>query len=121
MCELYPARIRAIGMGVISSFGTLATTLSPLYLGAIRRHGLNVFTVFLILGMVATGCLVLLPETKGKKMVEEIEEIETYKRDRRTVFSLRSPKIRRRDYRSQITYDKMKSVDSRMIQSNRVN
>ncbi len=69
MCELYPARIRAIGMGVISSFGSLATTLNPLYLGAVRRNGLNVFTLFLILGMIAIGCSVLLPETKGERMV----------------------------------------------------
>jgi MFS family permease len=77
MCELYPARIRAMGMGVISSFGTLATTLNPIYLGFFRRNGLNVFTVFLILGIIAIGCLTLLPETKGRKMIEEIAEIES--------------------------------------------
>ena len=73
MCELYPARIRAMGLGVVSAFGTLATTLNPPILGFLRRNGLNVFTVFLILVLTAIGCLTLLPETKNQRMVEEIE------------------------------------------------
>ena len=35
------------------------------------------------------------------------------------MISIKSPKIRRRDHKSQITYDKLKSINSRMIQSNR--
>lgn len=68
MCEIYPARIRAIGVGVISSFGTLATALNPLYLGLARLAGFNPFSIFLIFGMVAIVCLSILPETKGGSM-----------------------------------------------------
>jgi hypothetical protein len=61
-----------MGMGVVSSFGTLATTLNPIYLGFVRTKGLNVFNVFLILGIIAIGCLALLPETNERRMIEEI-------------------------------------------------
>jgi hypothetical protein len=46
--------------------------------------------------------------------------MEAEKERRRSVVTMRSPKIRRRDHKSQITYDMMKSKDSRMIQSNRI-
>lgn len=70
ICEIYPARIRGIGTGIVSSIGSLATILNPIYIGALRKNGLNAFTIFLILGLIAIGCLKLLPETKSEKMIE---------------------------------------------------
>jgi nitrate/nitrite transporter NarK len=61
MCELFPARIRAMGMGIASAFGTLAAVLNPYYLGLLRSHGLNAFSLFLMMAVTAIACLALLP------------------------------------------------------------
>lgn len=109
-----------MGTGIVSGFGTLAAVSNPYYLGLIRSHGLNVFNLFFMMAITAITCLALLPETLDQPLNEEIMEMEEEKGRRRSVVTLRSPKIRRRDHKSQITYDMMKSKNSRMIQSNRI-
>ena len=50
-----------MGTGISSAFGTLAAASSPYYLGLIRRNGLNVFNLFLMMAITAITCLALLP------------------------------------------------------------
>ncbi len=61
MCELFPGRIRAMGTGFSSAFGTLAAVLNPHYLGLMRRNGLNAFNLFLMMAITSITCLALLP------------------------------------------------------------
>lgn len=68
--------MRNISGGVLSIFGTAASTLSPIVMGAFTRANLSHFILFTILGLVAIGCYMLCPETFGKLCPEEIEEIE---------------------------------------------
>jgi|694.fasta_scaffold115113_1 hypothetical protein len=67
-CELYPARARGMGAGIVSAFGTLAATSSPIYLGYLRRNGINVMSFFVLFAIIAIGNLILLEETKGKAL-----------------------------------------------------
>jgi nitrate/nitrite transporter NarK len=68
MCELFPGRIRALGTGIASAFGTLAAVLNPYYLGLIRKNGLNVFNLFFMMAITAITCLVFLPETQNQPL-----------------------------------------------------
>jgi sugar phosphate permease len=72
-CELYPARARGMGSGIVSAVGTLASTSSPIYLGYLRRNGINVMSFFVLFAIIAIGNLFLLHETKGAPLKEEIE------------------------------------------------
>ncbi len=64
--ELYPTRIRSIASGVLGVFGTVASTVNPLIMGAFSRNNLNPFILFTVMGMLATGSYTLSPETFGK-------------------------------------------------------
>ena len=50
-----------MGTGFASAFGTLAAVLNPYYLGAIRKSGLNAFSLFLMMAITTITCLALLP------------------------------------------------------------
>lgn len=65
-------------------FGTLASTLSPLILGSLKRTGFNLMLFFFILGV--SGCLIslLLDETYGKPIKVEIDEIAFAKNKKKT-------------------------------------
>jgi hypothetical protein len=64
-CELYPARARGIGSGIVSAVGTLASTSSPIYLGYLQRNNINPMTVFVLFGIIGMSNVILLKETKG--------------------------------------------------------
>ena len=68
MCELFPARVRGVGTGIVSAGGTLGSTVSPIYLGTLRRNGINVNIFFVAFGLVSIACLTLLNETMGQPM-----------------------------------------------------
>lgn len=72
-CELYPARARGIGAGVVSAVGTLASTSSPIYLGYLKRNNINVMTIFVLFAIIGLSNVTLLSETKGVTLKEEIE------------------------------------------------
>ena len=74
-CELYPARARGMGAGIVSAIGTLASTSSPIYLGYLNRKNINVMSIFVLFGIIGMSILLLLTETKGVPLKEEIEEI----------------------------------------------
>jgi sugar phosphate permease len=60
VCELFPSRARGMGFGIVSAVGTLASTSSPIYLGVLRRNGLDEFNFFILFGIAAIGSLTLL-------------------------------------------------------------
>jgi len=64
--ELYPTRIRNISGGVLGVFGTVASTTSPLIMGAVTRAKINPFIVFTIMGLLAIAAYSFSPETFGK-------------------------------------------------------
>jgi hypothetical protein len=59
-CELYPSRARALGNGMVSAAGTIASTISPLFLGFLSRKKINVMIIFTLLGIIAIGTFTLL-------------------------------------------------------------
>lgn len=61
MVELYPSRSRAMGGGIASSVGTLASSLSPIVLGLFDRNGLNPNILFAVLALLSVGVVTLLP------------------------------------------------------------
>ena len=61
MVELYPSRSRAMGGGIASSVGTLASSLSPIVLGLFDRNGLNSNILFAVLALLSVGVVTLLP------------------------------------------------------------
>jgi hypothetical protein len=59
-----------MGAGIVSAVGTLASTSSPIYLGYLRRKGINVMSFFVLFAIIAIGNLCLLTETKGEALKE---------------------------------------------------
>jgi hypothetical protein len=59
-----------MGVGIVSAVGTLASTSSPIYLGFLKRKGINVMNFFMIFGIIAIGNLTLLRETMGVPLQE---------------------------------------------------
>ena len=59
--ELYPIRIRTIGAGVLGIFGTAASTVSPIVMGALTRNGINHFIFFTMLGILSVGAFSFCP------------------------------------------------------------
>lgn len=68
MVELYPIRSRAMGGGIASSVGTLASSLSPIILGIFERKDLNPNILFAILAFLSVGVSTFLPETLGQPL-----------------------------------------------------
>jgi hypothetical protein len=57
----------------LAIFGTTASTLSPIIMGAFTRAEISHFILFTVLGLMATGSYMFCPETYGKLCPEEIE------------------------------------------------
>lgn len=49
-----------MGAGIVSAVGTMASTTSPIFLGALRRNGINVMTIYILFAIIAIGNLMLL-------------------------------------------------------------
>ncbi len=58
--ELFPTRVVGMGNGVVNIFGTVASTLSPLILGSLKRMEFNLMLFFFILGVIGCCLSVLL-------------------------------------------------------------
>lgn len=70
--ELYPIRVRNISAGILSIFNHLASTLSPIAMGAFTRAEISPFILFTFFGIVAIASYMFCPETLGKLCPEEI-------------------------------------------------
>lgn len=88
--ELLPTRARSIGSGIINVFGTMASSASPLVMGAITRAEINPFILFTMLGLVGAASYTFLRETYQQVIPDEIEEIEFEKAKRRSVKQLKA-------------------------------
>jgi putative MFS transporter len=71
--EVYPTLLRATGAGWAAGFGRLASIVAPLAVPPLRALGDNplVFGAFAAAFVVAAGAAWLLPERRGKRLVEE--------------------------------------------------
>lgn len=49
-----------MGAGIVSAVGTLASTSSPIYLGYLKRNGINPMSFFVLFAIIAIGNLFLL-------------------------------------------------------------
>jgi hypothetical protein len=49
-----------MGAGIVSAIGTLASTSSPIFLGYLRRNGINVMSIYILFAIIAIGNLMLL-------------------------------------------------------------
>uniref|UniRef100_G3T779 Solute carrier family 22 member 2 n=1 Tax=Loxodonta africana TaxID=9785 RepID=G3T779_LOXAF len=79
--ELYPTFIRESGWSICSLAGTITGARIRMDLCTIRQK--LTLVVFAVIGLIAGGLVLLLPETKGKALPETIEEAENLQRSRK--------------------------------------
>lgn len=73
--EIYPTSVRGSGAGAAAGFGRLASILAPLTVPVLLERGgadgdVIVFSLFTIAFVMAAGAAFLLPETKGRELLD---------------------------------------------------
>lgn len=74
VAELYPTRVRGLGLGLANITGTLGTMLSPFIILLSDTSGVNRWIIPGAVGLLATLGVLPLTETLGRPMQEEIYE-----------------------------------------------
>ncbi|XP_009635480.1 solute carrier family 22 member 2 isoform X1 [Egretta garzetta] len=77
--ELYPTYIRNLGVMVCSSLCDIGGVIVPFIVYRLVEvwHDLPLI-VFTVLGLIAGGLVLLLPETKGRVLPETVEDVENF-------------------------------------------
>jgi len=73
--ELYPTTVRSVGNGLVDGLGLLGAESVPFLINLSEYIDVHPMFLIGILGLIALFPILFLKETKGKKMLDEIEEI----------------------------------------------
>jgi hypothetical protein len=74
MNELFPKMVRPIGCMMINVCGTMASSTTPIIMGAIIRAHISPFIVFAMAGWWEQRVTLFLKETFQQPILSEIEE-----------------------------------------------
>ena len=73
--ELYPTRVRSIGLGWVSAVGTVGSTLAPYIIFFSEKMGINSWFPPGFIGLLGAFSILCLRETFGEPLKDEIKEV----------------------------------------------
>ena len=74
IAELFPTRVRSLGIGGASIIGTTGSVFAPYLIMFAEDGGINTWIFPGVLGCIAIIAMCFLTETYGKPLEDEIEE-----------------------------------------------
>ncbi|EGR27012.1 major facilitator superfamily protein, putative [Ichthyophthirius multifiliis] len=79
--QLFPTAVRNLALGFSSAAGTIGSTAAPYIKLICLRINLSAMVPLGVIGIAGVLCLIPLKETKGEKLLDQIEELNNQEED----------------------------------------